>query len=122
MINRSILLVDDEKLLRWGLKVNLEKKGFSVMEATSSEQALTILGKERIAILLTDYIMDGMNGDDLVRLVREKDKQLKIIMFSGFQLQGGTYQEMKSKTDLIIKKPVELDLLVRSIDKLLLKR
>ncbi len=112
---KTILLVDDEKLLRWGLRVNLEKKGFQVVEAEGGENALELLEEGRFQILLTDYLMGGMNGDDLIVLAKQKDHNLKTIMLSGY-IKEDKEDNFLNGVDFFLKKPIDFDKLVDTID------
>ena len=81
-----ILVVDDEKIEREGIKYLLaeDKEEKTIFEASDGKQALNILGKEEIDILLTDVKMPHMDGLELTRRAREKYPDLKIIIFSGY--------------------------------------
>ena len=81
-----ILVVDDEKIEREGIKYLLaeDKEEKTIFEASDGKQALNILGKEEIDILLTDIKMPHMDGLELTRGAREKYPDLKIIIFSGY--------------------------------------
>lgn len=81
-----ILVVDDERIEREGIKYLLaeDKEEKTVFEAADGRQALNILGKEEIDILLTDVKMPHMDGLELTRRAREKYPDLKIIIFSGY--------------------------------------
>lgn len=81
-----ILVVDDEKIEREGIKYLLaeDKEEKTIFEASDGKQALNILGKEEIDILLTDIKMPHMDGLELTRRAREKYPDLKIIIFSGY--------------------------------------
>ena len=81
-----ILVVDDERIEREGIKFLLaeDKEEKIVFEAADGRQALNILGKEDIDILLTDVKMPHMDGLELTRRAREKYPDLKIIIFSGY--------------------------------------
>lgn len=81
-----ILVVDDERIEREGIKFLLadDKEEKIVFEAADGRQALNILGKEDIDILLTDVKMPHMDGLELTRRAREKYPELKIIIFSGY--------------------------------------
>jgi len=79
------LLVDDEELVRMSTADMLGDLGFSVREARSGEEALRLLedGLE-IDVLVTDHLMPGMTGVDLVRALRRRRPSAPALIISGF--------------------------------------
>jgi DNA-binding response OmpR family regulator len=63
----SILVVEDEALLRWTVRRQLEDKGYMVLDAPSCAAALDIAGKTRFDLLVSDYRLEDGFGDDLAR-------------------------------------------------------
>ena len=84
--NETILLVEDELVLKSLTKKMLESGGYHVLETDDPESALRILTekKEPIDLLLTDVIMPGMSGAELSRRGREAVPALKVIFMSGY--------------------------------------
>ncbi|PZQ63249.1 MAG: hybrid sensor histidine kinase/response regulator [Phenylobacterium zucineum] len=81
----TVLLVDDEEVVRASTAHMLEDLGFKVVEVGSAEAALAIL-RERsdIALLVTDHLMAGMDGAQLVRIVRRERPGLPSLIVSGY--------------------------------------
>ena len=81
-----ILLVDDEREEREGISFLIEKFHYplEIFQASSGKEALDILEKNKIDILFTDVKMPVMSGLELAKRVREKDKDIKIIIFSAY--------------------------------------
>lgn len=86
----TVLLVDDEVLVRMGTADMLEEFGFEVVEASSAEEALRQLeeGLEP-AVLLTDHLMPGMSGAELIRAVRASRPALPVAIVSGYSEVNG---------------------------------
>ena len=82
----TILIVDDEKLERNGIKFLLkrEKEEFRILEAANGKDALGVLTSNHVDILFSDVKMPYMSGLELVRQVRETDKDMEIVIFSGY--------------------------------------
>lgn len=80
----NILAVDDDLLVLSNTATMLIELGHIVQEATSGEEALKILGQAQFDLLLTDYAMPGMNGEDLARIVRDQYPSLSVLMVSGY--------------------------------------
>jgi signal transduction histidine kinase/ActR/RegA family two-component response regulator len=81
----TILIVDDDALVRTGAVEMLQDLGHTVLEADSALQALRLLEADTaIALVLTDHAMPGMNGGDLIRHVATSYPKLLTILASGF--------------------------------------
>lgn len=79
----TILLVDDEELLRAGMQEMLELQGFKVITAPNGEQALACLAQERIDLVITDLVMPTMDGIDFVQQLRKTLPDVPVIVVSG---------------------------------------
>jgi PAS domain S-box-containing protein len=82
--NESILVVDDEQALRDLASEIFRTQGYRVLCAESGETALKILETEQVDLVLTDVIMQGMDGYQLAAAVAEKYPEIKIQLASGF--------------------------------------
>ncbi len=82
----TILLTDDEELVRKGTAEMLEELGYSVVEAGSGAEALVILQKDgaRIDALVTDFLMPGMNGASLAHEARAIVPHLPVLLITGY--------------------------------------
>ena len=79
----TILCVDDEETALYFRKLVLEKGGFRVLTASSASQALEILGKSQVDVVLSDVLMPGTLGTELARVVKEKYSSVPVILISG---------------------------------------
>ena len=79
-----ILMVDDDPLVLMNTSAMLEDLGHRVLEAASGDQALRILRRSRIDLLIADQIMPGMTGAQLVAIVRSEDAGMPAILASGY--------------------------------------
>ena len=81
----TILLVDDEDVVRTATAEMLEDVGYDVVQADSGAAALSVLRTgQAIDLIVTDYLMPGMNGVDLVRLARNIEPSLLALIISGY--------------------------------------
>src|SRR5437773_1207584 len=85
----SILLVDDEAAIRKMLKKYLERNGIAVMDASSGEEALEIVGAKGpdLKFLITDLVMPGLSGRELASRVRRLYPSLPILFMTGYSEQ-----------------------------------
>ena len=82
----TILIADDEKLERNGIKFLLkrEKEEFQIIEAVNGKDALGVLASHHVDLLLTDVKMPYMNGLELSAHVKENYPEVEIVIFSGY--------------------------------------
>jgi DNA-binding response OmpR family regulator len=101
MLNKEILIVDDELDIREILQFNLESEGFEVDTAISAEQALKLLDENAYRLILLDVMMGGMSGFRMAEKLRKEGNSTPIIfltakgtendMLTGFSLGGDDY-------------------------------
>nr|WP_326493640.1 PAS domain S-box protein [Methylorubrum sp. SL192] len=82
----TVLVVDDDPLVLMNISAMLEDLGHEVLEATSGQQALRILRRsaEIIDLVITDQIMPGMSGVQLIEAIRAAHAELPVILASGY--------------------------------------
>lgn len=91
---RSLLLVDDEENIVAALRRLLRAEGWLLLSATSAEQALQLMARHEVDVILSDQRMPGMTGVELLRRVRELYPETIRLVLSG-------YTELQSITDAI---------------------
>ena len=77
-----ILCVDDEENQLAVRKLVLEKEGFSVLTASSGQQALGLLACHQIDLVLSDHLMPGLTGTELTRQIKASNPGLPVILIS----------------------------------------
>ena len=77
-----ILCVDDEENQLAVRKLVLEKQGFSVLTASSGQQALGLLACHQIDLVLSDHLMPGLTGTELTRQIKASNPGLPVILIS----------------------------------------
>jgi len=84
----SILIVDDEAMMRSLLEKILAREGYRVFSADNGASALEVLSGEKIDIVLADMKMPKMNGFELLKKIRDEHKELGVIIMTAY---GDTY-------------------------------
>lgn len=82
-IKQRILVVDDEPSVCQTLRLTLTHEGYAVQTAWSGKEALTLLNQERYDLVLTDFTMSGMKGDELAKIIHERWPGIPIVMLTG---------------------------------------
>ena len=115
--SHTILVVEDEVLLRLDLAYQLRCAGFDVIEADSGDEALAILkAKDDVDLILTDIRMPGeIDGARLARSVRRQTQDIKIVILSAY---SDTQHELP--VDAAFTKPVRIEALLTKVRQLLL--
>ncbi|MEG2740393.1 response regulator transcription factor [Clostridium sp.] len=112
-MNNNILVVDDEKEIRELLEINLKNEGYNVFKAEGGEEALEILNKEKIHLMVLDVMMPGMNGLEVCQRAREK-YNIPILMLSAKVEDMDRIQGIMTGADDYVCKPFNhLELTVR---------
>ena len=79
-----ILIVEDEKLLRWALRERLGKEGYEPIEAESGAAARRLLGTEELDLALLDYRLPDMTGLDLLREILAHHPDVPVILMTAY--------------------------------------
>ena len=81
---RTVLVVDDQVDTLSSVSMLLEREGHRVLTAESGSEALALLAREPVQLLLVDYFMPIMTGEELIRAVRERDHLVQIVLQTGY--------------------------------------
>ena len=118
---RSILVVEDNPIVRDGLMALLRQLGHQPIEAPDAEQAAALLDQNpQIELLLTDIGLPGRNGRQLVRSVRTRRPGIKVLFATGYDTMANGERplaEVDANTGLLMKPFFEEDL-IKEIDRL----
>lgn len=113
MPKQTVLVVDDEPLIRMALADALMDEGYDVVEASNALEAVAVFGMRDIDILITDVDMPGaLNGYDLVRFVRMHRKHVVVVVTSGGSLPGDGVLETH---ETFMAKPYRLESLIAGL-------
>jgi two-component system NtrC family response regulator len=104
-----LLVVDDDESLRWVTKVQLEQSGYAVSAAADGPQALALLQLNGADLVITDLMMPGMSGLDLLKDIRSEYPDLAVIVVTAFGTVETAVEAMKAGAYDYITKPVNMD-------------
>ena len=110
-INTSskILVVDDDKSVRGFLELFLKTKGFTDVQSTeNAEEAIKVIEKEDIKLILLDVMLPGMNGIEALRKIKSIKKDVRVIMITGYPDEEKAKEAIKEGVYDYIIKPFDL--------------
>ncbi len=114
-----ILVADDDKHTRMLLRAVLENANYTVTTAENGEEALDVLGREHIDLVVLDVMMPKMDGYEFTKLIRETDNALPILMVTAKHLPADEKRGFLVGTDDYITKPIDEEKLLLRIKALL---
>jgi FixJ family two-component response regulator/GGDEF domain-containing protein len=122
MPKARVLAVDDQRYFRELIEGLLTDEGYEVQTASSGEEALHILEREDFEIVVTDLVMPGIDGSQLVERIKERIPDQEIVMVTGVVDVKTAVEAMKQGATDYILKPFDRKILTRSLEKILQRR
>ena len=118
---RLILLVEDESVVREVTRQVLEHAGYEVLESDGPREAMRLaeVHQGRIALLLSDVVMPGMNGLDLARRIQKTQPRLATVFMSGYA--NPVVMQKAEPLSTYIQKPFSVDALLEGVAEALAK-
>ncbi|NTU71549.1 MAG: sigma-54-dependent Fis family transcriptional regulator [Coriobacteriia bacterium] len=118
-MSKKILIVDDEKNMRWVLSQALSGEGFEVSEAEDGKAALAAAAADEPDVMVLDHRMPGKDGMEVLRTLRSKGARFPIIMLTAHGNVATAVDAMKAGATEYLTKPFDLEELRIAIDKAL---
>ena len=119
---KRILVVDDDPGMREMVKLLLNDEGYHVFEASNGKHAMEFLKKESPDLVITDIIMEEMDGVEIIMEIRENYPDIKIIAMSGgSKISAEEYLDSASDlgADRVFTKPFALPDMLKAIKELI---
>jgi len=115
--SETIMVVDDEEELRYLIKAQLNKLGYNVILASNGKEAVEIYknNKNEIDIVLLDIVMPKQSGRETYRKLKDINKDVKVILMSGFSRNGRAAEILKEGVLRFLQKPFKMKELSESI-------
>ncbi len=116
----NILIVEDEDSIRKFIKINLDRAGYNVFEASTGEEGLRLAEVSKIDIVVLDLMLPGIDGFEVCRSLREKYPNLGIIMLTAKSQDVDKIMGLEYGTDDYMTKPfnpTELVLRIKSLER-----
>ena len=105
----SILVVDDDEIIRMVLRQSLEKEGYHVSTANSAEEALNTLQRSFFHVVITDIMMGEMNGVELLLQIKEMNSLMQIYVMTSHSTLPHVIQCMQGGAYDFFEKPLKIE-------------
>ena len=115
----NLLVVDDDKNIRYLIKEVFEAEHFTVQTAADGKAALDLLVKEKFDLAIVDIMMPNLNGYEFTEQLRTFDKELPVLMISAKQLSEDRKKGFAAGIDDFMTKPLDTEELVLHVRALL---
>ena len=117
----TVLLVDDEDLVRELAKRILSRAGYTVLAATNGREALQVYEKDvkRISLVLLDLIMPEMDGKQCLKELLKLDPGARVLVASGYSADGPTKEALESGARWFVSKPYDMGQLLQTVRRVL---
>jgi DNA-binding response OmpR family regulator len=117
---KSVLIVDDEKLLVRTLSNALKEVGYKITIAGSAEQAEKhVFGESSFDLILLDNRLPKESGIEVIRRVRDASVKSKVILMTAYDTPEVKAEAKRLKVDRYLKKPFDLTALLEEIEELI---
>jgi CheY-like chemotaxis protein len=122
--NGTILLIDDEKMIIDVGQELLQELGYDVLTARSGQEAIEIYRQKstRVDLVIMDLIMPGMSGGETYDRLKEIHSQVKVLLSSGYSINGQAAKIMERGCDGFIQKPFNINQLSEKIQGIIAKK
>jgi two-component system, NtrC family, response regulator AtoC len=118
MPNATILVVDDEELIRWSLSERLKAEGYHVLEAETGAGALEKL-PDGVDLVLLDYRLPDTDGVSVLRKIKEADPDILVILLTAYATVDTAVEAMKLGAYHFANKPFNLEEVVSTVERAL---
>ncbi len=122
MAIKKVLLVDDEEIILESISQELIDEGFEVATAISGEEAISKISNSNFDLVLTDLIMPGVGGLQVLEGARKNDPNICVIIYTGYGDMTSAIEALRLGADDYLIKPCNIDEIHFRINQCLEKR
>jgi DNA-binding NtrC family response regulator len=119
MSKPHILIIEDEKLIRWSLRQRFNEEGYVVDEAERASEGLKKLAEGTFDLIMLDYKLPDMTGLDILRNLRKTDQDTVVLMMTAYSNVENAVEAMKLGAIDYVGKPFKMDELMVTVGRAL---
>jgi CheY-like chemotaxis protein len=119
---KKILVADDENLILYSLSSMLQSANTEVKTVKNGTEALREVGSHFYDVCFLDIHLPDLNGLDIMKTIKQVSPATKIIMMTGSDLDDTTMRFIQENASLFLSKPFDLDMVKKSVEKILAGR
>ena len=108
-MNAKILVIDDEKLIRWTLEDVLRKEGYAVIVAESGEEGLKLVEEHGPDLIILDLRLPGMQGMEVLERVKKIEPKTVVIIVTAHGSAESAVEAMSKGAYDYLNKPFDVD-------------
>lgn len=118
MVNRSVLCAEDDELARLVIKEKLEARNWTVLEARNGNEAFSLYEKHSPDLIILDVDMPGMNGLEVLQLIRSRDMHTPVVIYSSLAREEDLKAGYASGAKVYLVKDYSIDVLIAQVESL----
>ena len=109
----TILVIDDEEMVRMALSNGLARAGYAFLEAADGERGLDLFRKrmEEIDLVILDLVLPAQWGDEIFPQLQELKPGVKVVVYTGFTVQENEFEDVQA----VLSKPVTIEKMIRTL-------
>ena len=105
--SKKVLVVDDADFMRMMLEDMLTHQGHTVLQAKDGQECLDVLREEAVDVCVLDICMPGMDGIEVLRKIKERQPELRVVMISALSQESNVKQALRCGADAFVVKPFQ---------------
>jgi len=114
----QVLIVEDDATLRGALCQTMEYGGYQVLNARNGKDALAVMDRETVDLVISDVQMDEMDGTQLLQVVRRREPTLPFVMMTAHGSVQHAVQSMRDGATDYLQKPFEANVLLDMVSRM----
>ena len=118
----KILVIDDDRVTRETLEMFLLEKGFEVFTSGGGDEGIKAVHEKRPDIVILDIWLRGMDGLEVLRKIKQASSDISVIMITSYYHREATISAMKLGAYEYIHKPIDVDELEITVEKVVNNR
>jgi two-component system response regulator AtoC len=119
MSKSKVLIIDDEKLVRWSLQQKLSKEGYEVESAPTGEEGLNLIREDGYELVLLDLRLPGMDGVQTLREIKKLEREVGVVMLTADTGLAQAVECVRLGAHNYLTKPFEFDQVKVALEKAL---